>query len=143
MLLEKLHHLIHAVGLAMHRKLAYYDENYRRFVMEFMLDDLANDDEGRYMVSEYSAYRTTCEKVGPNRANFYFVAYKGIEAAVDTFYGRHPGKETYEDMYTFYASLYFEYLPKDEIEQRIQRTLELMKQVKISCEGFEVYAERI
>lgn len=130
------------LGLAMHRKLAYYEERYRRFVMEFMLDDLANDDEGRYMVSEYSAYRTTCEKVGPNRANFYFVAYKGIEAAIDSYYGRYPDKESYEDMFSFYAGLYFSYLPREEVEERTKHALELMEQVQVTLVDNEVHAER-
>lgn len=130
------------LGLAMHRKLAYYDENYRRFVMEFMLDDLANDDEGRYMVSDYSAYRTTAEKVGTNKANFYFVAYKGIEAAIDAYYGRHPDKETYADMFTYYAEMYFSYLPREEVVERTQRAIALMDEVQIGLVDYEIKATR-
>ena len=131
------------LGLAMHRKLAYYDESYRRFVMEFMLDDLANDDEGRYMVADYAAYRTTAEAVGNNRASFLFVAYKGIEAAIDSYYGRNPGKETYEDMYTFYASMYFVYLSREEVAERTKRALELMENVRVYIEDYEAKAEFI
>ena len=130
------------LGLAMHRKLAYYDENYRRFVMEFMLDDLANDDEGRYIVSDYSAFRTTAEKVGPNKASFYFVAYKGIEAAIDAYYGRHPNKETYADMFSFYAEMYFSYLPREEVVERTQRALAQMEEVDIYIVDHEIQAVR-
>lgn len=128
------------IGLALHRKLAYVDENYRRFVMEFMLDDLANDDEARYMVNDYEVYRTTAEAIGTHRATFFFVAYKGIEAAVDAFYGRHPERATYEEMFSNYAHMYFCYLPPDEVEERTARALELVEAVEVSLVDYEVRA---
>jgi AcrR family transcriptional regulator len=130
------------IGLALHRKLTYENENYRRFVMEFMLDDLANEDESRYLVNDYSAYKTTCDKIGRNKANFYFIAYKGIEAAIDAYYGRYPDKETFEDLYAYYAGMYFDYLPKEEVDDRIKRALDAVSKVDISVEDFEVKAER-
>ncbi len=130
------------IGLAMHRKLAYVDENYRRFIMEFMLDDLANDDESRYMVNDYDVYRTTADKIGASRAAFFFVAYKGIEAAVDAFYGRHPERATYEDMYSNYAHMYFCYLPREEVEDRTQRALESMGRVTVELVDYEVRVTR-
>ena len=132
------------LGLGLHRKLAYENENYRRFVMEFMLDDLVNDDEGRYLALDYPAYRATAEATGNNKeANFLFVAYKGIEAAIDAYYGRHPGEQTFEDTYTYYAKMYFCYLPPDEVSKRTARTLELLQTVKVSIENFEPKVEFI
>lgn len=130
------------IGLAMHRKLAYVDENYRRFIMEFMLDDLANDDEARYMVNDYEIYKTTADAIGASRATFFFVAYKGIEAAVDAFYGRHPDKETYENMYANYTSMYFCYLPPDEVRERTERALAAMENVTVELVDYEVRVTR-
>ncbi len=132
------------LGVALHRKLAYCDERYRRFVMEFMLDDLANDDAGRYLVDDFKAFRTTSSLVGNNKATFYFLAYKGIEAAVDSYYGAHPDKITFEDMFTFYAEMYFGYLDYEDVKKRIERSLELMKEVDIKIEGdFEIKVELV
>ncbi len=130
------------LGLGLHRKLIYNNASYRRFVMEFMLDDLANDDESRFLDTGYAAYRTTAEKVGKEKANFLFMAYKGIEAAVDAYYGRHPGEHTFEQLYTFYLEIYFGYLPQDEVQQRIARALELLAPVQIDIVDFEPVVEQ-
>ena len=129
------------LGLGLHRKLAYENENYRRFVMEFMLDDLANDDESRFLDTGYAAYRTTAEKVGNDKADFLFVAYKGIEAAVDAYYGRHPEKHTFEQVYTFYLSMYFGYLPAEEVKERTQRAIRQLADLKLDIVDFNPVIE--
>ena len=130
------------IGLAMHRKLAFTDENYQRFIMEFMLADLANDDEPRYMVNDYEIYRTTAEAIGASRATFFFVAYKGIEAAVDAYYGRHPGRETFENMFANYAGMYFCYLPPEEVADRTARALAAMEHVTVELVDYEARVTR-
>ncbi|MGI6217504.1 MAG: TetR/AcrR family transcriptional regulator [Coriobacteriales bacterium] len=131
------------LGVAMHRKIAYDDERWRRFVMEFMLDDLANDDESRYIANDFKAYKTTQDQVGASKATFLFVAYKGIEAAIDSYYGRHPGKMTFEDMYTYYASMYFGYLPREEVEERTKKAIEDVKGLKLDIGEFDPIVEKI
>ena len=58
------------LGLGLHRKLINDNEAYRRFVMEFMLDDLANDDESKYLDTSYAAYRAAADRVGRDKADF-------------------------------------------------------------------------
>ncbi len=129
------------LGLGLHRKLIYENAAYRRFMMEFMLDDLANDDESRFLDTGYAAYRTTAEKVGNDKADFLFVAYKGIEAAVDAYYGRHPEKHTFEQVYTFYLSMYFGYLPAEEVKERTQRAIRQLADLKLDIVDFNPVIE--
>lgn len=131
------------LGFGLHRKLAYENEEYRRFIMEFMLDDLANDDESRYLQNNFDAYRTTSEEVGKDKATFLFVAYKGIEAAVDAYYGRHHGEQSFEELLSNYYDIYFCYLPQEEVDRRTKRSLELLQTVKVTIVDFEPIVEKI
>ena len=130
------------LGVALHRKLTFEDERYRRFVMEFMLDDLGNDDEDRYIDEGFEAFRTTSKTLGEEKACFYFAAYKGIEAAIDAFYGRNPGRIGFEEMFAYYSEMYFGYLPKEEVARRTERSLELMENVDVRFEDFDVKVDR-
>ncbi len=129
------------LGLAMHRKLAFENESYRRFVMEFMIDDLSNDDEGRYIDKDYSVFRVTAERIGEDKASFYIVAYKGIEAAIDSYYGRNPKQFDFERIFSFYAEIYFSYLPREEVIERTERSITLVNQVDLKFDRFNVTAK--
>lgn len=122
------------LGFGLHRKLLYENEDYRRFVMEFMIDDLANDDEERFLRSDFGAYKSAADKVGENKATFLFVAYKGIEAAVDAYYSRHDEDQSFEEILSYYFDIYFCYLPEDEVKKRTARTLELLSTVEVDME---------
>ncbi len=130
------------IAYAMHRRLAYDDEQYNRFVMEFMLDDIANDDEDRFIDESFGAFRATSEKIGKAKAGFYFIAYKGIEAAVDSYYGRNPGSLTFDEMFAYFAEIYFAYLPREEVAERTERTLKLLKGVNVKLENLQILVER-
>lgn len=129
------------LGFAMHRKLVFYDERYRRFVMEFMLDDLGNDDEDKYIDDSFEAFRTTAKTLGEKKARFYFAAYKGIEAAIDSYYGRNPGSIDFPEMLTNFTEIYFGYLPKEEVERRCQRCIDLLYEVEIRFVDFNIAIE--
>ncbi len=125
------------LGLGLHRKLINDNEAYRRFVMEFMLDDLANDDESKYLDTSYAAYRAAADRVGRDKADFLFVAYKGIEAAVDAYFSRHPEKQSFEQNYTFYLEMYFGYLPNEEVAERAKKAVETLSKIKLDIVDFE------
>lgn len=128
--------------LAVHQKLFYDDERYRRFSIEFSNEYFPVNDIKDYQFYFSNVYAFARKRMDEKKANFYFAAYKGMDKGIEPYVEANLHSLSFEEVVRFTNEIYYSFLPKEELAMHVDRALELIADLRIENEGFTIRVEK-
>lgn len=123
------------ISKGIHYYLIFADAKYRQFSCEYTSDRVALGITD-YIDNVSRAFKVTSDRVGREKAEFLFMAFKGMDCYIEPYIDENIDKLTFEDIYDNVASLHYQFLDKDELHGRIERAIACVKSLNISFDEF-------
>jgi AcrR family transcriptional regulator len=130
------------LALGAYHKLLFRSPAFRRFTSEYSSDGMHAVPLEEYAQAVSRAYEVTVARVGRKRADFLFMAYKGMDCYLEPYIGERLSDLSFEEVFEYVSSLYYQYLPHDELRGRLDRALASLSGVEVGCEAFKLSVSR-
>ncbi len=126
------------VSLGFHQKMFYKDEKYRRFSAEYStvgLSDLSYDEYTRNIPLVYDRLNREHDVL---RTKFYFAVIEGMDTKAETFISENIAQLPFEKTLSMLSEIYLWFLDRAQINEIIDRALDLLKKTQVTNTGFSV-----
>jgi AcrR family transcriptional regulator len=133
---DELQQVIIAPG--MHSKLLFTSSVYRRFSSQFSSEVIQADDLVSYEKRVFKAYELTCAKVGKKKADFLFIAFKGMDRFIEPYIEEHFDELNYEEVFEYVTQLYYQYIDSAELNNRIKKAVKQLSALEIIFDRFDI-----
>lgn len=126
------------LSAGMHLKLFYENHAYRRFSSEFSAEGMHSENLDVYKARVTKAYEVTREHVGEQKADFLFIAYKGMDCYIEPYISENIGSLKFENVFTYLMEIYYGFLPLEELGYRTAQALEGLAGLNIEFSCFDM-----
>ncbi|MDO4287990.1 MAG: TetR/AcrR family transcriptional regulator [Eubacterium sp.] len=129
------------LSFALDFKFLFQDSPYRRFSAQLSSEALYDDLVEDYIKFVPKAYSITRKNLNEKQSDFFFAAFMGMDSYIKTYIDRHIDTLTFEETITYCFELYYSFISHKELKKRIEKTLQLIQNTKISSDGFAISVE--
>lgn len=126
------------LSLSIHQFLFFSDSKYRRFSYEYSSSSLTELSIEEYKSIIPSVYHYVTKTMEPLRANFYFSAIAGMDSRIEPFIAKHINELSFSQAVHYICEIYLWFLDAKERNEMIHHALELIEELEISNNEFEI-----
>jgi hypothetical protein len=124
------------LAFGLYQKLFFQDPAFRRFTSEYSSEHIHAGTLHEYANTASKAYEVTMGRVGRQRADFLFTAYKGMDCYIEPYLNERIDELSFEEVYENISAIYYHFIPRGELADRRGRALAALTGVKVGCERF-------
>jgi AcrR family transcriptional regulator len=126
------------IAPGMHYKLLFVNSVYRRFSSQFSKEVVQADDLVSYEKRVLRAYELTCANVGKKKADFLFIAYKGMDRFIEPYIEEHLNEISYGEVFEYITQLYYQYIDNADLNKRIEKAVGQLDSLEIAFDNFDI-----
>ncbi|MDR1179483.1 MAG: TetR/AcrR family transcriptional regulator [Spirochaetales bacterium] len=126
------------IAMGMHLNLIFTDAVFRRFSSEFSRESMYDDELPNYTKHTSRAYQITFSRAGQKRTEFHFMVLRSVNRFLESWIDEHIGDLSFAEVYGYVASLYYLFVERPELDQRIRKTIRIIEKLEIVFNRFEL-----
>ncbi|HWQ73947.1 MAG TPA: TetR/AcrR family transcriptional regulator [Syntrophomonas sp.] len=131
------------LSFGFHQKLLFTDPQYRRFSAQCSSSCIHARPLSDYEDYVPKAYSLAVKYAGKEKVDFLFTAFKGIDCYIEPYIDAHINDLSFEKVFRYTIELYYRFIDDHTLNQYIEKALEYLMFVDISCIDLEVLIKRI
>lgn len=126
------------IGLGLHIMLLFENAEYRRFSAQYLSENAYDEDLDEYISMVPDVYRLSTERIGKEKADFYFVAFAGMDGHIESYIDKHINELDLNNIMHYYLELHYFFLEPEEVKRRINKTIQLIQILHIKMDNFDI-----
>jgi AcrR family transcriptional regulator len=126
------------LAICIHHWLLFHDSAYRRFSVQITSECVCDIIDDKFEHFAPIAHDYLKKNMSPEKTDFFIAAIAGADSHIEFYIDRHIETLKYEEIARYTCELYHYFLDKACLSSCIERSLELVRNLEISNQGFDI-----